>query len=215
MEYLGFKTKSSGVYKITNTTTGKVYVGQTVNFYKRFHGHRSAYFRKDTDKVNCVLLDDYEKYGFENFTFEEIYYCIVKEDLPHMENHYMMEYDSFNSEYGYNLITSDGCGISVSEYTSSKISDRLKSEWSNGIRDQHSDKMKKSWVTRDRCKQSTLMSKTLTKYYYCIDNDLSNKLLYAQLVDLGLSNALNTFHRKKTDKVLCKGFVVERFKYED
>ena len=66
----------------------------------------------------------------------------------------------------------------TSNFTSSKISNRLKKEWSSGVRDGHSSKLVKAWSNRDREFQSCVMSKALTKYYYTIDGDINNRIGY-------------------------------------
>ena len=214
MKRVGFNTKSRGIYKITNTINGKVYIGRTNNFYKRYHQHLTAYRKQDPKKSNQYLLNSYNKYGFDNFTFEEIYYCLCEDECKTMENHFMGLYNSHDSSFGYNLRKDTDGGMLVSEETSAKISKRLKAEWASGVRDGHSDKLKNAWVDRDREVQSLLMSKTLTKYYYCINDCFSVKLHYKDLVELGLKSVISNFFRKKSDRVLCKGYIVERFRYE-
>lgn len=214
MEYIGFKTRSCGIYKITNKINGKVYIGRTNNFHNRHRQHLYAYKKQDSSKSNQYLLNSYNKYGFNNFTFEEIYYCLSETESKVMEQYYMEIYNSFDSDTGYNLRKDTEGGMLISKATSHKITDRLKKEWESGIRDEHADKLKASWEYRDREAQSKLMSKTLTKYYYCIDNDLTKKLHYKDLVALGLSWAIGKFKRSNSDQILLKGFIVERFKYE-
>ena len=102
----------------------------------------------------------------------------------------------------------------TSKATSHKITERLKKEWESGIRDDHGEKLKASWEYRDREAQSKLMSKTLTKYYYCINDNLDERLHYKELVELGLSWTLGKFKRSNSDRISLKGFIVERFKYE-
>ena len=145
MKYIGFKTKSCGIYKITNMINGKVYIGRTKNFYQRYHQHIGAYRKQDNTKSNQYLLNSYNKYGFDNFTFEEIYYCLFEEESKIMETHFMGAYNSFDSDIGYNLRKDAEGGMLVSEATSRKITERLKKEWGSGVRDEHSDKLKASW----------------------------------------------------------------------
>ena len=215
MNYIGFKTKGGGIYKIENLVTGKVYIGKTGNFYKRYHQHLTSHRRKEYHKSNRLLLDDYEIFGIDNFTFEEIYYPLLKDESDIMESYFMEEYNSFNSDTGYNLRKDTETGMIASDMTSSKISERLKKEWSKGFRDGHSDKLKESWNNRDREAQSNLFTKILTKYYYCLNQDYDVKLHYKDIVDLGLKACMSSFSKKGKDLVICKGFTVERFKYEN
>lgn len=215
MKYVGFKTKGGGVYKIENTITGKVYIGKTKCFYNRYHQHLTSYRRKEYHKTNYLLLNDYETFGIDSFTFEEIYYPLIKEELDSMESHFMEKYDSFNSDNGYNLRKDTEEGMIASDITSIKISERLKKEWDDGVRDGHSDKLKQSWNNRDREAQGKLFTKTLTKYYYCLNGNYDVKLHYKEVVDLGLKACMSSFSKKDKDLVICKGFTVERFKYEN
>ena len=51
---------------------------------------------------------------------------------------------------GYNLRLDSSTGMVTHSETSIKISNRLKKEWSEGVRDGHSDKLKVSWESRDK-----------------------------------------------------------------
>jgi group I intron endonuclease len=65
----------SGIYRITNTTNGKVYIGSTVDFAMRWSLHRSE-LNKGTHP-NIYLRRAWAKYGADAFIFE-----IVEEVEP-------------------------------------------------------------------------------------------------------------------------------------
>jgi group I intron endonuclease len=107
------------VYKITNTVTGKCYVGQTRshrlnhNKYRPFghlgrfkdHVHEAHSSKKNQSRyLNSSIL----KHGSEKFTCELLKTCEI-EDLDYYEVHYITE---FNTKYpnGYNL-TNGGQGL--------------------------------------------------------------------------------------------------------
>lgn len=58
---------STGIYLITNNTTGKHYVGSAVNVASRWQGHRSR-LRKG-QHANPILQNAWVKYGEADFTF--------------------------------------------------------------------------------------------------------------------------------------------------
>lgn len=98
-----------GVYKITNTKNGKVYIGQSVDVKKRFKEHKREL--RSNNHINCYLQDDWNIYGEKAFTFEVVQKC-RSVHLDEIEQHLIKEYDSTNREKGYNR--SAGCGRNLS-----------------------------------------------------------------------------------------------------
>ena len=149
------------IYKITNTTNGKLYIGQTRshrlnhNKYRPFgylgrfkdHIHEANSNKKNQSRyLNSAIL----KYGIESFSCDKILTCDVSQ-LDEEEKRFICEY---NSKYpnGYNL-TNGGKGFTdvdgkficipdrlvkesstynqMSDYTKQLISDRLKESLSS------------------------------------------------------------------------------------
>jgi len=106
------------IYKITNKTDGKIYVGQTIQTLdERFRQHRKK-------GSNCRYLKRaFEKYGFDNFVFEMICICF-DEDLDKFEIQYMAKFNSIVPN-GYNLRAGGNSGRH-NEETKKKISATLK-----------------------------------------------------------------------------------------
>lgn len=207
---------NSGIYKIVNKINGKVYIGKTKNFKKRWSQYGYDFKFKRTDHINDHLLNSMVKYGFENFDFSIVEECSL--DLcSERELYYIDLYESCDPSKGYNLRRDSSTGMVTHELTSVKISKRLKLEWESGARSQHSDKMKKNWENRDRQKQSNLMTKLLTKYVYVVTDEcgVSNSIGYNELCNLGLGNVLATFHKKNTDIVKFKCFIIERIRVDE
>jgi hypothetical protein len=178
---IGEKDKVIGeIYKMTNTTNGKIYIGQTrshrlnhnkyrpFGYLGRFNDHISE--SKGNDKNQCRYLNcALRKYGKDCFTCEKIQTCDVAE-LDELEMQYIIEY---NSKYpnGYNL-TDGGKGTRnnqgkfiwrideppprvlkpqpKSDYTKQLISERLKSALDNT---EHREKMMKLTQTQHLTKK--------------------------------------------------------------
>lgn len=84
------------IYKITNNLNGKVYIGQTRTTIKeRIRKHCMTTERPGIDSAIA-------KYGFENFTVEELCQC-PDEELDEREKQYIQKYDCYNTDKGYNL----------------------------------------------------------------------------------------------------------------
>lgn len=83
------------VYKLTNTITGKFYIGSTINFHSRMKYHQYSHTRNP----NKELGSDIEKYGWKSFSAEILEEC-AKETVRERERFYI---DSLNAvELGYN-----------------------------------------------------------------------------------------------------------------
>jgi hypothetical protein len=90
--------KVCGVYKITNLSNDRCYIGQAKDINKRFAQHMKAACGIDTpqgNKLYNAMMED----GLDNFTFELIEECLP-EELNEKENYYIQLYNSVN--FGYN-----------------------------------------------------------------------------------------------------------------
>ena len=64
---------NSGIYKITNITNNKVYIGSSVNISNREYKHFWMLDKGIHD--NEYLQKSYNKYGKDVFIFEIVEYC--------------------------------------------------------------------------------------------------------------------------------------------
>lgn len=87
-----------GIYKITNTSNGKVYIGQSKNLINRKQNH--FYWLGKNEHHNQPLQKAYNKYGKESFIFEILE---EGEDLDNRELFWINEHGGVNSRLNYNL----------------------------------------------------------------------------------------------------------------
>lgn len=67
--YIMTMNKVSGIYTITNKVTGKLYIGESLDIYRRWHNEHIPQLRKNRH-YNKELQNDFNKYGEKNFSFE-------------------------------------------------------------------------------------------------------------------------------------------------
>lgn len=95
-----------GIYGIYNKTTGKRYIGQSINIESRIDKHFRLLHKGE--HFNNLLQSSYNKYGKSEFDYEVLCEC-EKSELDSMEIYYI---DYFNSKYdknGYNLKDGGSC----------------------------------------------------------------------------------------------------------
>ncbi len=60
----------TGIYSILNTVTGKIYIGQAVDFDKRVKNHVSKL--RNNSHYNKAMQADCDKYGIKSFKFRVV-----------------------------------------------------------------------------------------------------------------------------------------------
>lgn len=123
----------SGIYKITNITNNKFYIGSTYCFKIRKNHHFNKL--KNNTHNNKHLQKSYNKYGKENFKFEILANC-PKEYLIKLEQWFL---DNMKPEYNICKTAGSNLGIKFSKQHKLRIglknknkirSKELKSKWS-------------------------------------------------------------------------------------
>lgn len=118
--------KNAGIYKLVCVNNSKVYIGKSVNLYKRLNKHKNCSI-SHTGKgflQNAIL-----KHGWSSFTVEilEVVENFDKskdnDKLLEREAYYIELFDSTNRDKGYNLckFSTDGTGIPLTEEHKEKI----------------------------------------------------------------------------------------------
>lgn len=91
---------TTGIYKITETVKGRVYVGSGVDIENRWSHHRATL--NNNEHHNSYLQRAWLKYGPEGFTFEIIETCAT-EELTNREQFWMDHYKVCDPKLGFNL----------------------------------------------------------------------------------------------------------------
>lgn len=131
-----------GIYRITNTVNGKVYIGQTNDIEKRIRRHKSSL--KNKCHHNWHLQQAWNKYGECNFNFsilEEIEDINIRNKR---EIYWINYYDSSNYEKGYNNTLGGNSEIPTKE-TRIKISQASKGKV---FSEEHRKHIGESWKAR-------------------------------------------------------------------
>ncbi len=101
------------IYKITNTVTGKCYIGETIqhNYQRRWQKHLNSLKYKE----GCPLLkSSMKKHGIDNFKFEILIICF-DHDLVRYEKEYIKKYNS-QVPNGYNILPGGQIGNGMLGY---------------------------------------------------------------------------------------------------
>jgi len=114
------------IYKATNKTNGKMYVGKTsLSLEKRKRNHW-----KKSNPPKCYFHNALRKYGIDGFEWEVLCEC-PKEKVNDKETEYIAQYSSNRRDVGYNSTDGGDGGDTWSlnnhkEQTSKRLSDSIR-----------------------------------------------------------------------------------------
>lgn len=97
----GEHAKSAGVYKITNTQNGRIYIGSSGKFRTRARGHN--YALSLNNHANAFLQNDWNKCGADHFVFEIIEVVSTGEQDVLTREQYYIDQNYDNQINCYNL----------------------------------------------------------------------------------------------------------------
>ena len=203
-------SKNCGIYKITSPS-GKVYIGQATNLYRRIN----RYSMSSTYKNQPKLRNSFEKYGFEAHQFDIIEYC-SEEELNCSERFWQDEFDVIG-ENGLNCILQE-CGQARKVYTKelrkkiseSKIGDK-NPNWGKKMSQETIDKRNSNpyrKTTKGRVPSEETRQKMKDSHYDCSGGNnsrakiticLKTGIFYYCLKDACETYGLN--YKKTTEKV--------------
>ncbi len=171
----------SGIYKIENKTTGKIYIGQSKYLKTRFCEHR---FELNSGRHhNGYLQKAFDKYGKDDFVFEVIERCDVA-DLDKRERYYIEKYNTLDHSVGYN-IREGGNDSDMPDETKEKIRQRNRGR-NNKLTAEQVEQIKIERLNGERCIDlaqkfgvtiSTVNKITMCKNWEYIRSDLNEQLL--------------------------------------
>jgi len=88
-----------GIYKFTNKSNNKVYIGQSIHLESRYKSHLNNYNNDNLKDFKTKFYRALRKYGFENFTFEILELFENTDNLDNREIYWINFYNSFNNGY--------------------------------------------------------------------------------------------------------------------
>lgn len=146
----------SGIYKITNLASGKLYIGSSSDLMKR----KTEHFRLLRLKKHCNkhLQSAFNKYGESNFIFEIVLYCDL-EKLIAEEQRFIDFYEAYKNGYNLCPIANTTAGRAVSEERRKKISQSLKGRVSPMKGRKHSEETKQKISLSEKGKKVSKESK--------------------------------------------------------
>ena len=144
------------IYKIVNKVNGKLYVGQTIyDLEKRFREHKHASLTKKTYLYNAI-----NKYGFENFTIDEIDKASSLEELNNKEIYWINKLNTLMPN-GYNMVKG-GNGVKGYKHTKkTKLLLKNKSKGNTNAKGKHNISLssKDKMIKAHKGKQSKFKNK--------------------------------------------------------
>lgn len=158
--------KKSGIYSIICTINGKQYIGCSSNIYSRINYHKSVLNRKNIKQDNSYLMEDWHKYGANNFDYIVLEY--TAENLKDKECYYIELFDTINRDKGYNLRRDNSeKGMIPLEETKKKYSEAQIKRFSNIDERIKIGKISSKFWKENPEKKNIMadkVSKSLTKY---------------------------------------------------
>lgn len=165
--------KLIGIYKITNPKN-KIYIGQSINIYKRFNQYRKLECKNQTKIYNSLL-----KYGYNNHLFEIIHICNINE-LNEKERYYQELFDSIKTGLNCVFTRTDLLNGVVSQETRNKLSMSLKGRI---LTNEHKNKISLGNINKKRTpemiKQMSITSKNITPEHRKSLSDYAKKRVFS------------------------------------
>lgn len=140
------KYRVGGIYKITNTTNNKCYIGSAVYIKSRWARHRTD-LRKGCH-ANKHFQSAWNMYGEKSFIFEVIEECSL-ENIVEREQYYL---NTLKPEYNILLTAKSSIGLKHTQKTKDKLSQIFKGRAPSNKGKPRSEetilKLKEAWKIR-------------------------------------------------------------------
>jgi group I intron endonuclease len=149
-----WNSKISGIYAWVNEINGKIYIGQTVNFYKRIYYEMNG-FRNNKHQNILKLFNAIQKYGINNFRVVKLLEC-PKEYLNKIERLLIEYYDTKNNGYNCTFGGEGTGGHKVTQEQIEKQKKKMVEYWTDKRKKQHVEKMKGWFYSQPNNKQNEM-----------------------------------------------------------
>lgn len=195
------------IYKYTNLVNGKVYIGQTINEYKR----REKWGNLNAPYAGIYINRARLKYGISNFEYSVIVEIqeddetILRELLDIAEKKYIALYRSNEPSFGYNMCEGgNGIGLIVTDESRRNRSKALK-----GIKKKPFSEQARINISNAHKKPRPWAYKKVVQYdkdgsFIKVWNSLTE--VTSHFGDKGVGNLVNAIKRKGRHKYY-KGFI--------
>lgn len=152
--------ENCGIYKIENLVNGKIYIGKSVNIYKRWKKHKTLLNTRS--HYNKHLQSAWDIYGEDNFEFSIVEQCERDNDILSMREKYYIEfYNSNNSDFGYNMTNGgDGTfGLKLSDEQRKAASKRMSGDKNPNYGTKKSESLKRQISEKLKGRISPMLNK--------------------------------------------------------
>lgn len=199
------------IYLIRNNINNKVYIGQTVNGFKKrysFHGkgiervykHHEHLREKHSESCNYHLLSSIEKYGINNFYVDEEFdIAYSKEELDKLEDMYIKIYNSTDCKCGYNRKFGGSHG-------------KLTIEQKQYLSKINSGENHPQYGTHMSKKSKEKLSNSLNEFYQSEQGELQKQKISKQLKDFYSTEEGKKIASNRSKKIMSNKETVEKIK---
>lgn len=164
--------KKGGVYCITCAINNKKYIGCSNNIYSRINQHKAYLNQNHPRHENQYIIEDWNKYGYNNFDYCVLEYFdkkLSKKEKEDKEFYWINKLDTINREKGYNLRRDcSEKGMIALDETKKRYSEALIRRFQDPKeREKIGKRSSEFWKNNPKIKEimSDKVSKSLTKYY--------------------------------------------------
>lgn len=189
------------IYKYTNKTNGKVYIGQTSQTLEERAQHNGRNYKSCTRFYNAI-----QKYGWESFEPEILEVVYTQEESWEREAYYINLYMSFDEEYGYNMCknTLEGPCESGRKIISEKAKERYSDPTNNPMYGKkHSEESKRKQSEIKRGKNNPMYGTHWNERQKALCGTKGKKLNLTDERRKELSDRLKEINLKRRMSVFC------------